>query len=168
MLVLEAIALVVLIAEAPEQLRERKLDALGFLLVPRRGAEEIATGGGVDGLHLLHADHAREVVATGFDFRGRGENRDRARRACRLMAAGRQPIEGGIDFEEKGADMPLMRIKLGGEVADVRGLHFLRLDAGSFERAEHGLAHRAYKMFSFLGPVAGEVGLRSTQNVHRS
>ena len=34
------------------------------------------------------------------------------------MAAGREPIEGRIDFEEKRADVTLMRIQFGGEVAE--------------------------------------------------
>src|SRR5579872_10513 len=167
-LVLQPVTFVVLVAEASEQLRERKLDALGFLLVPRRGAEEVAAGRRIDGLHLFHADHAREVVAARFDLRRRGENRDRAGGACGFMAAGRESVECGIDLEEKRADMSLMRIQFGGEVADVRGLDFLRINLCGVERAEHGFAHRAYKMFTFLGPVAGEVSLRSTQNVHGS
>ena len=61
--ILEAVALVVLVAEPAEQFRKRELDSLGFALVPRRGAEDVAADGRIDGLHLLDADHAREVVA---------------------------------------------------------------------------------------------------------
>src|SRR5260370_32028186 len=42
MLVLQAVAFVVLVAEAAEQLRKRELDSFGFALVPRRGAEVVA------------------------------------------------------------------------------------------------------------------------------
>ncbi len=56
MLVLQAEALVVFIAEAAEELGERKLDAFGFALVPRGGAEVVAAGLRVDRLHLLDAD----------------------------------------------------------------------------------------------------------------
>ena len=67
-LVLEAVALVVLVAELTEELRERELDALGLELVPGGRAEEVAALARAYRLHLLDADHACEVVALGFDF----------------------------------------------------------------------------------------------------
>src|SRR5208283_4692118 len=65
-LVFQAVALVVLVAETAEQLRKWKLDSLGLALVPRRGAEVVAAGGGIDSLHLLDAAHACQVVARRF------------------------------------------------------------------------------------------------------
>src|SRR5215469_1319424 len=50
-LVLQAVTLVVLVAEAAEQFWEWELDSLGLALVPRRGAEIVAAGGRIDGLH---------------------------------------------------------------------------------------------------------------------
>src|SRR5579885_87288 len=67
-LVLEAEALVVFIAEPSEQFGEGKLDALGLALVPGRGAQIVAAGCGIDRLHLFHARDAGEVVPAGFDF----------------------------------------------------------------------------------------------------
>ena len=167
MLVLQAVALVVLVAEAAEQFRKRKLDSLGLALVPRRRAEVVAAGGRIDRLHLLDADHAREVVARRFDFRRRRDQRDRARRARRLMTAGRQSGKSRIDLDEKRADMSLLGVQLGGEVADVRSLDFARLDLRRFERGQRSLAHHRHEMFPFLRPIAGKVGLRSAQYVHR-
>src|SRR3984957_12059877 len=90
MLVLQTVALVVLVAEAAEQFRKRELDSLGLALVPRRCAQVVAAGGRIDSLHLLDADHARQVVALRFNFRRRRYKRDRARRARRFMTAGRE------------------------------------------------------------------------------
>src|SRR5690606_28097682 len=87
-LVLEAEALVVLVAELAEQLRERELDPLGLELVPGRGAEVVAADGRRDRLHLLDTNDERAVVAPGLDLGARGEQRDRARRARRLVARG--------------------------------------------------------------------------------
>src|SRR6266446_2891575 len=58
MLILQAVALVVLVAEPAEKFRERELDSLGLALIPRGGAEIIAAGGRVHRLHLLDADYA--------------------------------------------------------------------------------------------------------------
>jgi diacylglycerol kinase family enzyme len=77
-LVLQAVALVVLVAETAEKLRKRKLDALGLALVPRGGAQVVAASCGIDGLHLLDAAHARQVVARRFDLGRRRDQRDRA------------------------------------------------------------------------------------------
>ena len=167
MLVLQAVALVVLVAEAAEQFRKRELDSLGLALVPCRGAQVVAAGGRIDRLHLLDADHAGEVVARRFDFRRRRDNRDRSRRARRLMTAGRQSGKSRIDLDEKRADMALLGVQLGGEVADVSGLDFLRLDFGSFERGQGRLAHHRDEMLAFFRPIAGKVGLRSAQYVYR-
>src|ERR1700722_9179228 len=45
-LVLQAVALVVFVAEAAEQFRKRELDSLGLALVPRRSSEVVSSGGG--------------------------------------------------------------------------------------------------------------------------
>src|SRR5208337_1300134 len=132
------------------------------------GVEQMKTvDSRIDGLHLFDADHAGQVVARGFDVGRRRDQRDRARRAGRFMTAGRQPGESGIDLEEKCADMALPGVQLGGEVADVSSFNFARFDAGSFERAQSCLAHRGHEMLAFFRPIAGKVGLRSAQHVHR-
>src|SRR5713101_270064 len=125
MLVLQAVAFVVLVAEPAKKLREREFDSLGFALVPRRGAQVVAAGRRIYRLHLLDSDHAREVVARGFNFSRRRDQRNRARGACGLMTAGRQSGERGIDLDEERADMTLLSVQLGGEVSDVRGFNFL-------------------------------------------
>src|SRR5713101_8041784 len=63
--------------------------------------------------------------------------------------------------------MSLLGVKLSREVADVRGLNFLRLDTGCLERAQSRLAHHRDEVLAFFRPVAGKVGLRSAQDVHR-
>jgi hypothetical protein len=83
------------------------------------------------------------------------------------MTAGRQSGKSRIDLEEERADMSLLGVELGGEVADVGGFNFARFDPGRFERAQCGLAHHRDEMLSFLGPIAGKVGLRSAQNIYR-
>ena len=84
-LVLEAVAPVVLVAEAAEQLREGELDALGLALVPGGGAEVVAADApGDDRLHLLDAD----------DQRARRSGRPRSpptRRAARSIPTRRPP-----------------------------------------------------------------------------
>src|SRR6185312_3633710 len=73
--VLEAVALVVLVAEAPEEAGEGIILTLALALVPSGGAEEVAAGDGIDGLHLFEADDGDTAVACGFDLGGGGENR---------------------------------------------------------------------------------------------
>ena len=68
MFVFEAVALVVLVAEFAEELGKRELDPLGFELVPSCGAEEVAAFARADLLHLLHANHAGQVVALRLDL----------------------------------------------------------------------------------------------------
>src|SRR5882757_6625186 len=118
MLILQAVALVVLVAEPAKKFGERELDSLGFALIPRRGAEIVATSGRVHRLHLLDADYAREIIARRFDFRRRRNQSDRARGACSLVTAGRQSRELRIYSDEERADMTLLGIELSGEVAD--------------------------------------------------
>ncbi len=86
-LVLQAVALVVLVAELAEELRKRELDALGLLLVPGRGAEVVAALGRGHGLHLLDADDARQVVPARLDLGERRQERDAPGRARRLVPA---------------------------------------------------------------------------------
>ena len=151
MLVLQAVALVVLVAELAEELREGELDAFGLVLVPGGGAEVGAAFAGDDRLHLLDADHACEVVASGFDLRGRGQKRDAARGAGRLVAPGRKAAEGRVDLGEERTEVALHAVELGGEVADVRALDLVRRDLRILESAEHGLAHQREKcLFSLV------------------
>src|SRR5690606_17610665 len=109
----------VLVAELAEQLRERELDALCLVLVPRGRAEVVAADCGRHRLHLLDADDERAVIAAGVDLRARGEQRDRARRTRRFVATGGQTGECGMYIDEQRAEMALHRVQLGGEVADV-------------------------------------------------
>src|SRR5690606_10049025 len=140
-LVLEAVALVVLVTELAEELREGELDPGGLELVPGGRAEEVAADGGVDGLHLLDAEDGRAVVAAGLDLGRRREHGDGAGGAGGLVAAGGDAAEGGVRLEEEGADVALLRVQLGGEVADVGGLDLLRVELGDLEGALDGLAH---------------------------
>ena len=55
-LVLEAEATVVFVAELAKQLGERELDPLRLAVVPGCGPEKVAASFGVDVLHLLDAD----------------------------------------------------------------------------------------------------------------
>jgi hypothetical protein len=87
-LVLQAVALVVLVAELAEELGERELHALRFLLVPGRGAEVVAALGGADRLHLLDADDAGQVVPAGLQLGERRQERDAPRGARGLVPAG--------------------------------------------------------------------------------
>src|ERR1700691_5249944 len=83
------------------------------------------------------------------------------------MTAGRQSGKSRIDLDEKCADMALLGVQLGGEVADVSGLDFARLDLRGFERGQGRLAHHRHEMLAFFRPIAGKVGLRSAQYVYR-
>src|SRR5271155_837042 len=134
MLVLQPEALVVLVTQTPEQPREGIVLALALALIPSGRAQKVAAGNRIDRLHLLKSDHRRKVIAPRFNLRRGRQNRDRARRARRLMAAGRQPRESLIGLEEKRAELPLLRIKFGGEIADMGRLDFARLDFAICQR----------------------------------
>jgi hypothetical protein len=163
--VLQPETLVVLVAEAAEQLGEGEFHALRLTVVPGGRAEEVAAPLGVDGLHLLDPDDHREVVAPGLDLGRGGEDRDRARGAGRLVAGGRQSRQRRIDVEEERAEVALHRVQLGGEVADVADLDVLRLEPGGLEATQHTLADHRDDVLALLRPVAREVGLISAQNV---
>ena len=85
--VLQAVALVVLVTEPTEELREGELDAVRLFFVPSGGSEVGPTVGGGDRLHLLDADDGLKVVAAGFDLSGSGQQRDAAGGACRFVAS---------------------------------------------------------------------------------
>ena len=165
MLVLQPVALVVLVAELAEELRERELDALGLLLVPGRGAEVVAAFGRGDGLHLLDADDAGQVVPAGLDLGEGGQHRDAARGTRGLVARRRQPAEGGVDLDEERAEVSLLAVELRREVAYVRDLHVPWLRRWCLEGALHALAHQRREMLPLLRPVAGEVGLIAAEKV---
>ena len=64
--------------------------------------------------------------------------------------------------------MTLLGVKLGGEVADVRGLDFVAARSSVASSAPNSrLAHHRHEVLVFFRPIAGEVGLRSAQNVYR-
>ena len=69
MLVLQAVAVVILVPEATEELRERSVDSVRLFLEPRRRTEVRAALARIDRLHLLDADDGLQVVATGLDLR---------------------------------------------------------------------------------------------------
>src|SRR5712692_2438487 len=46
--------------------------------LPSRGSEKITAGGGIDGLHLFHADDQGQMVTTGLDLGGRHHHRHAA------------------------------------------------------------------------------------------
>src|SRR5262249_35182454 len=152
MLVLQAKALVVFVAQTAEQFWKRKLDSLRFALVPCGGAELVAPGRGVDGFHLFDAGDARKLVPSGLDLRGCGENGDRTGGTRRFVPRGWQSAERGIDLDEKRTDMPLFGIQFSRKVADVRGLDFCGFDLLSLEPAQYRLAHHSDEVFAFLGP----------------
>src|SRR5258706_509282 len=82
------------------------------------------------------------------------EQRDRARRAGRFVAARRQAGKRRVGVDEERAEMPLHRIQLGGEVADVPDLDLVWLDAGGCQAALHGLANQRGDVLALFGPVA--------------
>ena len=63
--------------------------------------------------------------------------------------------------------MALLGVEFGGEIADVGGLDLAGLDPRRLHRTDGRLAHPGDEMLALLGPVAGEIGLRSTKDVYR-
>ena len=165
-LLFQAVTFVVHVAELPEQFGERELHALGLACVPRRGAQKIAARGRIDGLHLFDADDERHVVAAGLDLRGRHEHGDAARGAGRFVPRGRNTGQLRIDLGQKGAQVSLLAVEFGREVADVGHVHLARLDAGRREAVRDGLLDHIDDAFAFLAPVAGKIGLMASENVH--
>ncbi len=166
MLVFQAVALVVLVAELAEELRKRKLDALRLLLVPGRGAEVVAPLGGGNGLHLLDADDARKVVPARLNLGESRQERD-APGEPEPPRAGPWATrwEGGIDLDEERAEVALLAVELSGEVADVTHLDVSGIDVGRLESAANALAHERREVLALLRPVAGKVGLVAAKNV---
>jgi hypothetical protein len=164
-LVLQPVALVVLVAEPPEELGEGKLDALGLLGVPGGGAQVGTALGRGDRLHLLDADHGLQVVATGLDLRRRRQDCDAAGRAGRLVPACGQAAEGRVHLGEEGAQVALHAVELRGEVAHVGALDLFRGDVARRHPAQHALAHQRREVLALLRPVAGKVRLVATEHV---
>ena len=161
----EAVTVVVDVAEPPEELGEGQFDALSLQLVPAGGAEEVAALDGADGLHLLDTEDKGGAVALGLEL-GRGhQDGDAARGAGGLVAGGGQAAEVGVDLSEEAAELSLFGVELAGEVADVCGVDVAGFHGGNVERAVDGLSHHVAQVVLFLAPVAGEVGLVSAEDV---
>ena len=92
-LVLEAEALVVLVAEPAEELRETGTRCPSPRARTRRRCRGSRRRLRIDGLHLLDADDHRQVVAPGLDLGRGGEDRDAAGGAGGFVARGRQAGE---------------------------------------------------------------------------
>ena len=70
-----------------------------------------------------------------------------------------------MGLQQEGAQVTLHRVQLGGEIADVAGLHVAGLNAGGIERAADGLVEHGGDVLGFLVPIAGEVGLVAPEYV---
>ena len=130
-------------------------------------AAELYSMQGHLGAFLLDADDHRQSVASGFDLRGCRQNRDTARRARGFVARGRQTGERRVGLDQKCSEMPLHRVELGGEVADVTNLDVTGINLSRLEPAAHCFAQHGDDVLVLLRPVAREVGLVAAENVYR-
>ena len=105
-LVVEAVAALVLVAELAEQGRPRVLDALGLAGHPRGRAEVLLDGERIRGAHQLDAEDQRAVVAPGLDVGHGGQHRHAPRRAGRLVAHRRQAGEGRVGLDQQPPRWP--------------------------------------------------------------
>ena len=137
MFLLQTKASLVLVAEPAKQLGEGELNTLSFLLIPGRRAEEVSASGGIHRLHLLYANNQGQIVATSLDL-GRGhEHGHAARGASCLVARGRDAGQGRVELRQKRAQVPLLAVQLSSEVANVRNLDLLGVDASSRKPCGH-------------------------------
>ncbi len=83
------------------------------------------------------------------------------------MPVGRYAGKRRVDFEEKRAELALMSIEFGGKVTDVGTLDLFRLQLGGFKGRSHRFAHDFGEMLAFSVPVAGEITLRSAEDIDR-
>ena len=164
-LVEQAVAGVVLVTEAAEQLRERELHTGGLVGVPGRGAEVVAADCGRHRLHLLDADDGLQVVAAGFDLGRRSQDGEAARCTRGLMAHGRDARERRVGLDEERAEVALHAVQLGREVAHMGGIDVGRVDVAVLQRTLDALVHEGGEVLVLFRPVAGEVGLIAAQDV---
>ena len=162
---LEAEALLIDVAQAGEQPREGEFDALRLAVIPGCGAEVVATGRRIDGLHLLNAEDEGRVIAAGLDLGGAHQHRDAARSAGRLVAGGRHSREAGIQLSEEAAQVALVAVELRREITDVRDFDLGRVARNGVQGAAHRLAEGVGEVLALLVPVAGEVGLVAAEDV---
>src|SRR6185436_3020121 len=102
---------------------------------------------------------AGEVVVPGLDVGLGGEDGERARGAGALVTRGGQAREARMDRGEEAAQLALAAEKLGDEIADMRDLHLLGLDAGGGEGAFDRLLQELEDSLPLAREVALEVGL---------
>ena len=163
--IVKSIALIVFIAEPAEELGEGKLDALRLVGEPRRRAQKLAPLRRRNRLHLLNAHHRLQAVAPGLNLRRRRQQRNAARGAGRLVAAGGKPAEARMHLGEESAQMPLLAVELCGEVSHMGALHLFRGNLAALQRAFHALAHQCREVLVLLGPVAREIRLVTAQHI---
>ena len=131
-----------------------------------RRAEMLGRGPARHIAHQLQPEHAGGVVAPRLDLRGRGQDRDAAAGARRLVPRGRQAVEVGMHLREEAAEQALTREQVGHEIADMAALDVARLDAGRGHPLAQRFRERARDVGAFPRPVAREIALPAAQHVH--
>ena len=164
--IFQAIPLVVLVTQPAEELGKGKLNALGLLVIPRRGSQVVASLVRGHCLHLLDADNRLKPITPRLDLRRGRQQGDAPRRTGRLMPSRGQAAESRMDFGEKGAQMSLHAVELGRKVTHMGAFDFFGRNIAFLQCAEHALPHQRREMLVLLGPVASKIRLITAQHIY--
>jgi hypothetical protein len=163
----EAVAVVDLPLDAREQRRPRQPVRELLAPDPRGRPQVLGRLPPADVAHQLDAGDDGHVVTARLDLRRRREHGQAPRRTRGIVPAGGQRRPGRVERGEQRPEVGLTGEQLGGEVADVRGLHVGGEDVGVGQRSRDGLGeHVPQRLRGVPRPVAGEVGLRAAEHEH--
>ena len=160
----EAVPLVVFVGDAGEHVRPHELGVGALVPDPGRSAEVFGGGVARHGFLQLDADHQCGLVRTGPQIGDRGQGRDAAGSARRLMARRRgvpQPfVHGGGHRPEVG----LTREQLTEGVGDMHDADRVSVHARGSKRGVDHFAGQVGEIEALAGQVAAEVALIAAED----
>ena len=114
--------------------------------------------------HQLDPQHHGKAIAPGLDLGGGGKQRDAARGAGGLVAAGGHTGKVGVDVAEEAAQLALPGKQFGDEIADVGHFHLGGLDPCRGEGLFGHVAEQVEYAAALALDIAGKIALRPAQD----
>src|SRR6185437_14603652 len=164
--VVQAVPPVILVGQLAEHVRPHERGVLALVPDPGGRTQVLRRVLAGDVAFLLHREYEYAVVAARLDLGGGGQDRDAARGAGRLVPGGRLAPQPGLNRGGHRAELPLPGEQLPERVADVDGLHVLRLEPGAGKGAVDCFGHHVGDLQALARVVSREVALVAAGDPH--